>query len=112
MLRTPCLDDLAALTNAELRTLYDLACGASNSETADRQFRSVRTIENHVESIHKKLGTTTRSALVRFATERGVHGFSPDEWDRIVEGASETRRARVRPVKKKSLSERRAATEI
>lgn len=92
-LRIPCLDDLAALTATELRTLYDLACGSSNNDTAERQFRSVRTIENHVESIHRKLGTSTRSALIRFATERGVHGFSPAEWDAIVEGANEVRKA-------------------
>ena len=93
LVRTPHLDDLATLTKAELRTLYDIGCGHSNQDTADRQFRSVRTIENHVESIHKKLGTSTRSALVRLATERGVHGFSPEEWDTIVDGAAETRRA-------------------
>ena len=93
VLRTAYLDDLALLTKSELRPLYDLALGASNNDIAERQFRSVRTIENHVESIHRKLGTSTRSALVRFATERGVHGFTPQEWDLIVEGASETRRA-------------------
>jgi DNA-binding CsgD family transcriptional regulator len=111
VLRIPCLDDLAALTKAELRTLYDLACGASNTDTAERQFRSVRTIENHVESIHKKLGTTTRSALVRFATERGLHGFTPDEWDDIVEGANKTRRAAASFVKTHSPPRRAPAGE-
>jgi len=93
VLKFPQLAALSVLTNVELRTLYDLACGRSNNDTALRHFRSVRTIENHVESIHRKLGTPTRSALVRFATERGVHGFTPDEWDTIVLGAGEIRKA-------------------
>lgn len=93
VLKFPHLSVLSVLTNAELRTLYDLACGNSNTMTAERQFRSVRTIENHVEAIHRKLGTPTRSALVRFATERGVQGFTADEWDTIVEGAGESRKA-------------------
>ncbi len=93
VLGTPLLDGLSILTKLELRTLYDLACGAANHDIAERQFRSVRTIENHVESIHRKLGTTSRSALVRFATERGIHGFTPEQWERIVEGANRTRRA-------------------
>ena len=93
VLKFPQLAALSVLTNVELRTLYDLACGRSNNDTALRHFRSVRTIENHVESIHRKLGTQTRSALVRFATERGVHGFTPDEWDTIVSGAGEIKKA-------------------
>ena len=92
LIRIPCLDELATLTRAELRTLFDIACGHSNQETATRQHRSVRTIENHVEAIHKKLGTKTRSSLVRFATERGVHRFTTTEWDEIVESAFEARR--------------------
>ncbi len=100
LMRTPCLDDLAVLTKSELRTMYDIACGRSNQDTADRQYRSVRTIENHVESIHKKLRTGTRSALVRLATERGVHGFSAEEWDEIVDGSTETRRAAIPETKR------------
>lgn len=93
VVRTAKLHKLSVLTKSELRTLYDLACGASNQDTADRQFRSVRTIENHVESIHKKMGTTTRSALVRLATECGLHRFTAEEWDGVVDGATLTRRA-------------------
>lgn len=111
LVRTPCLGDLAVLTKAELRTLFDIACGRSNQDTADRQFRSVRTIENHVESIHKKLGTSTRSALVRYATERGVHGFTAEEWDEIVAASAETRRAEI-PELKRQLCAAREAGEL
>jgi DNA-binding CsgD family transcriptional regulator len=104
LVRTPYLDDLAALTKAELRTLYDIACGRANQDIADRQYRSVRTIENHVESIHKKLGTPTRSALVRLATERGVQGFTAEEWNEIVDGSAATRKA-APPAKKQALLE-------
>lgn len=93
MLSTPCLDDLAALTLRELELLYWVARGLASAEIASQVYRSARTIDKHLEAIHRKLGTGSRAELVRFAVERGVQGFAPEEWRRIVEGAGRVRRA-------------------
>lgn len=92
-LRTPCLSRLDGLSPAELRTLYDLASGRSNAESADRQHRSIKTIQKHVEAIHRKLGSGSRSALVRIATERGIQRFTEEQWEGIIEGARDVRRS-------------------
>lgn len=93
VLSTPCLDELAALTPRELELLYWVAQGLHSGEIAHRLYRSARTIDKHLEAIHRKLGTPSRSALVRLAVERGVQGFREDEWRRIVEGAERIRRS-------------------
>ena len=93
---------LTPLTPAEKRTAFDLAMGRSNNEIAERQDRSVRTIECHVRAIHEKLGTSSRSAIIRDASERGIQLFSEEKWDKMV-GATKTRR----PGRKKT-----TATEI
>ena len=83
--------DLDPLTPAEKRTIFDLAMGRSNNEIAERQERSVRTIECHVRAIHEKLGTSSRSAIIRDASERGIQLFTEAQWEKMV-GATPKRR--------------------
>lgn len=90
---TPCLDGLDALSVSELRVLYWTACGMQSKEIAAKLCRAMRTVENHLSSIHKKLGTDSRSMLVHFATERGIHAFSADEWDRLIGNRSKVRQS-------------------
>ena len=80
VLRTANFGELSTLTPAEKRSFFDLAMGRSNNEIAERHERSVRTIECHVRAIHEKLGTSSRSAIVRDASERGIQLFTKEQW--------------------------------
>lgn len=71
--------------------MFDLAMGRSNNEIAERQDRSVRTIECHVRAIHEKLGTSSRSAIIRDASERGIQLFSEERWE-MMAGAKRARK--------------------
>jgi DNA-binding CsgD family transcriptional regulator len=53
------------LTDAEQRVADQIADGATYREAAAELFVSVRTVETHVASIHRKLGVRTRSELRR-----------------------------------------------
>ena len=53
------------LTDAEQRVADQIAGGATYREAAAELFVSVRTVETHVASIHRKLGVRTRSELRR-----------------------------------------------
>lgn len=94
VLSTPCLDQLAALSPSELRALYYLAQGLTTADIAERLCRATKTVEKHIESIHRKLGTSSRAGIVRLATERGLQAFTQDQWDEIIEGSKRVRRAR------------------
>lgn len=85
---------LDVLTPAEKRTIFDLAMGRSNNEIAERQERSVRTIECHVRAIHEKLGTSSRSAIIRDASERGIQLFSTMKWESMIEAEKRQRGTR------------------
>jgi two-component system response regulator NreC len=60
------------LTDRELGVLKLLALGHTNAEIADQLFLSVRTVESHRARIQRKLGTSGRAELVRYARENGV----------------------------------------
>jgi DNA-binding NarL/FixJ family response regulator len=94
VLSTPCLDELSALSPSELRALYHLAKGLSTADIAERLCRATKTVEKHIESIHRKLGTSSRAEIVRLATERGLQAFETDEWEAIIEGSKAVRRGR------------------
>lgn len=94
VLSTPCMDALAALSPSELRALYHIANGRSTAEIAQRLCRATKTVEKHIESIHRKLGTSSRAAVVRLATERGIQAFEESQWDDIIEGSKRVRRSR------------------
>ncbi len=89
---TPCLDDFAALTPAELRVLYHLAAGKATAEIGDHLHRAAKTVEKQIESIHRKLGTKSRAELVRLASESGLQGFDEPAWEQIIEGARRMKR--------------------
>jgi hypothetical protein len=41
-------------------------------------------VRDHIKSIHSKLGVHHRGALVRLAIERGLQGFTPEQWNMII----------------------------
>ena len=94
VLATPCLDQLAALSPSELRALYHLAKGLSTAEIAQRLCRATKTVEKHIESLHRKLRTSSRAEIVRLATERGLQAFDESQWESIIEGAKAVKRKR------------------
>lgn len=94
VLSTPCMDALKALSPSELRALFHIANGRSTAEIAQRLCRATKTVEKHIESIHRKLGTSSRAAIVRLATERGIQAFDDAQWDEIIEGAKRVRRSK------------------
>jgi two-component system response regulator NreC len=61
-----------ALTPREREVLRLIALGHTNAEVAERLYLSVRTVETHRANIHRKLGTESRSELVRHALEQGL----------------------------------------
>jgi DNA-binding NarL/FixJ family response regulator len=63
---------LPGLTTREKEVLQLVAAGLTNAEIAARLFRSERTIEQHLHSIYRKLGSSSRTGATRFAVE---HGF-------------------------------------
>lgn len=87
VLSTPNLAQLNALTSRELEVLHYVARSLSTMQIADHLTRSPKTIDNHINSIHAKLNTHSRSQLVRYACERGLQSFSDDEWKSIIKGS-------------------------
>lgn len=68
------IDPVAALTSRELEVLRLIGEGHSTAGIADRQCRSVKTIESHRESIKRKLALRSATELVRYATLWREHG--------------------------------------
>jgi DNA-binding CsgD family transcriptional regulator len=62
----------AGLTARELEVLELLAAGSTYAEIADALFVSTRTVEHHVSSILRKLGTRTRHEAVRVSIEQHI----------------------------------------
>lgn len=63
------------LTLRETEVLRLIALGFTSREIADKLQLSRRTVETHRTAIHRKLGLTKRSELVKFALRRElVHG--------------------------------------
>lgn len=60
------------LTARELEILGLLCEGLRNSEIAERLFRSVRTVDHHVEAIFAKLGVDSRAEAVAAAHRSGI----------------------------------------
>jgi DNA-binding CsgD family transcriptional regulator/tetratricopeptide (TPR) repeat protein len=60
------------LTSREMEILELLCLGLKNSEIAERLFRSVRTIEHHVDSILGKLDAKSRSEVAAIASREGL----------------------------------------
>lgn len=62
----------AGLTDRETEILRLVAKGYSYRDIADRLVISVRTVQNHVQSIFRKLQLNSRYELMRFAVDRGL----------------------------------------
>ena len=60
------------LTTREVEVLRLIGLGHTNTEIGDLLALSVRTVESHRASIHRKLGLSTRAQLVRYALGRGL----------------------------------------
>jgi two-component system response regulator NreC len=60
------------LSGREIEVLRLIGLGHTNSEIGELLSLSVRTVESHRASIHRKLGLSTRAELVRYALGRGL----------------------------------------
>jgi two-component system, NarL family, response regulator NreC len=60
------------LTTRESEVLALIAQGYTNPEIAERLVVSVRTVETHRSAIYRKVGTSNRAELVRYAREHGL----------------------------------------
>lgn len=92
VMATPNLYKLDPLTARELEVMHLVACGMSTREIAAHLSRAEKTVEHHINSIHGKLGTSSRAQLVRFASERGLQSFTDDEWAQLVAGVRRVRK--------------------
>lgn len=76
----PELGRLGSLSPRELEVVWYLAQGRSVKEVAAAMFRSVKTVENHIASIHRGLGVQSRAELVRDSVERGLTAVDLKTW--------------------------------
>jgi two-component system, NarL family, response regulator NreC len=60
------------LTPREAEVLGMIALGYTNPQIAEELVLSVRTVETHRANIQSKLGTSSRSELVRYALDHGL----------------------------------------
>jgi two-component system response regulator NreC len=60
------------LSEREVQVLRLVALGHTNAEISEQLFLSVRTVESHRAHIQRKVGRTTRAALVAYAREYGL----------------------------------------
>ena len=66
--KTPALaqgEDTGRLTRREREVAGLAAAGVPSREIAARLFLSVRTVDNHLQSVYSKLGVTSRDELAR-----------------------------------------------
>lgn len=75
---------LSRLSNRELEVLRLMALRACTKAVASTLGRSVKTVENQIQSIHDKLAISMRGELVRIAVESGLHAFEDDEWRPLI----------------------------
>jgi two-component system response regulator NreC len=63
------------LTGREMEVLRMIALGFTNREIAEALYLSVRTIESHRAGVQRKLGTSNRAELVRYAIDQRLVEF-------------------------------------
>ena len=63
---------LAGLTRREAEVLGLLAAGHSNKEIAAQLFLSERTVERHITTVYRKIGTRRRTEAMAFALRHGL----------------------------------------
>lgn len=62
----------AGLSRREVEVLRLVTEGLTDAQVADRLFLSPRTVSQHLRSIYRKLGVSSRTAAARFATEHNL----------------------------------------
>jgi DNA-binding CsgD family transcriptional regulator len=62
----------AGLTRREAEVLGLLAAGRSNKEIAAELFLSERTVERHITTVYRKIGTRRRTEAMAFALRHGL----------------------------------------
>ena len=60
------------LSEREGEVLSLVAEGLTNPQVAEKLYLSPRTVGQHLRSIYRKLGVSSRAAAVREASKRGV----------------------------------------
>lgn len=85
------LDEMRKLSFRELIVLRLIAEGLSATECAKVEHRSTKTVENQLASVYSKLKIPNRARLIQFACERGILGFTRDEWRRIIDASRDPR---------------------
>jgi len=66
------LDSYERLSQREREVLRLVALGHTNQQIADQLYLSVKTVETYRARVMDKLGLKSRSALVRYALQRGL----------------------------------------
>jgi two-component system response regulator NreC len=66
------VDSYGRLSQREREVLRLVALGHTNQEIADQLYLSVKTIETYRARVMNKLHLKSRSALVRYALQRGL----------------------------------------
>ena len=94
VLSSPNLGELSLLTPRELALVHYVSKGHTTNAIAKSLSRSPSTIDNQIHSIFTKLNMHNRQELVQYATDRGIHSFSDEEWSRIVESSKSIKRER------------------
>ncbi|MEL6740960.1 MAG: LuxR C-terminal-related transcriptional regulator [Planctomycetota bacterium] len=79
------LGDLSPLSRRELEVFRLLGFGLTTPGIAERLHRSPRTVEKHLDSIKRKLEIRTTSGLVRLSVERGLPGFTDEDFALIAQ---------------------------
>ena len=101
VLSSPNLGELSVLTPRELELVHYVAKGHTTNIIANDLSRSPSTIDNQIHSIFSKLSMKNRQELVQYATDRGIHSFSDEEWSKIVESSKSIKRERKSKAKLK-----------
>ena len=65
------------LSRREAQVALCCAEGMTNARIALELYLSPRTVHRHLNSVYRKIGTNSRAAAVRFATERGLIPGAP-----------------------------------
>ncbi|MFO0831313.1 MAG: helix-turn-helix transcriptional regulator [Phycisphaerales bacterium] len=71
---------LGRLSRAELAVAYLFASGLTTEAIGDRLNRSEHTVNDHMKSIHRKLGISRQVELVTLLAFAGIAGFTEAEW--------------------------------